>query len=162
MANEETANKNGRPPAEIVVLPCTLLRPERTRRVLKDLSSERVFANQSTTKLVNSSRILILNLADAVLLDVLSEEEITTVKPAMRRCQNCRGNAVQVMLTRCLGFRQTARTQPTVPRQIRKNKIGGQSNCHLVGKLAKPASWRRRSATVIPWIKISLAKKLVC
>ena len=94
-------NENSRPPAEIVVLSCSLLRPERTRRALKDLSGEQVFTNQSTTKLVNSSRILIFNLADAVLLDVLSEEEITIVKPAMRSCQNCRGNAVQVMLTRC-------------------------------------------------------------
>ena len=93
--------KNGRQPAEIVVLPCSLLRPERTRWALKDLSSERVFTNQSKTR---PSKIVIFNLANAVLLDVLSEEEITIVKPAMRSCQsdqNCRGNAVQEMLTRC-------------------------------------------------------------
>ena len=134
--------------------------PEARKDPLSPQRSERVFINQSTTRPFNSSRIVIFNLADAVLLDVLSEEEITIVKPAMRSCQNCRDNTVQVMLTRCLGFRQTARTQPSVPRQIRKNKIGGQSNCHLVGKLAKPASWRRRSATVIPW-KFG-KKKLVC
>ena len=60
-------------PGESVVLPLPLLRPNRTRTILKDLKNH----NQHCPRYIISIKIPeFSDLADAVLLDVLCEKEV--------------------------------------------------------------------------------------